>query len=389
MPSKWRKILRLGRSPAADSGLSPERLTEGNRLRILHDGREAFPAMLEAIAAARHSVHLETYILQDDPTGWRFARALAERSRAGVQVRVIYDWLGSVTLGDAFPQYLRNHGVQVLAYRPVAPWLRRWAWSRRDHRKILAVDARVAFTGGINIAHDHAAPHEGGGGWRDIHVRVEGPAAYELDRLFRALWYRETGRWFGLAKAPPERPDGALVQVAANQEFLRRRRIRQDYRHAIQRARRSILIANPYFVPDRGIRRDLYAARRRGVSVDVLVPSRSDVPAAQYASRSLFSSHLRAGLRLYAWPGPHMHAKAVVIDRAWSTVGSYNMDHRSWLHNLEVNLHVEDPAFALELERAVRKDIALSREITAAAFRARPPGERLLEAFFYLLRYWL
>ncbi|HVE12786.1 MAG TPA: phospholipase D-like domain-containing protein [Elusimicrobiota bacterium] len=389
MALKWRRLLRLGRTDALDYTSSPEELTEGNRLSLLHDGRETFPAMLEAIASARLAVHLETYILRDDATGKDFARALGERARAGVQVRVIYDSVGSLGLSDSYLQGLRNSGVQLLAYRPIAPWRRRWGWGRRDHRKILVIDGKVAFTGGINIAHEHASAEAGGGGWRDIQVRVEGPAAYDLDALFRSVWFRETRRWFELPGHPRERAGGALVQVVANQEFLHRHRIRQEYRHAIHRARRRILIANAYFVPDRAIRKALYAARRRGVIVDVLVPSRSDVPAVQYASRSLFETHLQNGLRLFAWPGPHLHTKLVVIDGAWCSVGSYNLDHRSWLHNLEVNLHVEDAAFAREAERAVLQDIALSSEVKLERWRERAWDERLLENFFSLLRYWL
>lgn len=382
-------LLRRQVRPSESYCDSPEELVGGNLLAPLRDGKEAYPAMLEAIASASTSVHLETYILRSDRTGWLFARALAERARAGVQTRLIFDSLGSLGIDGAYLQHLRNQGVQLLEYRPVAPWRRRWGWGRRDHRKILVVDGRIAFTGGINIADDYADPAHGGGGWRDYHVRIEGPAAYELERLFRAVWYRETRRWFHSAGRPDPAPGNSRVHVAANQEFVRRHLIRRSYLHAIREARRRILIANTYFIPDRGIRRELYAAVERGVDVRVLLPETSDVPVAAYASRHLYARHLRRGVGLYAWPGALHHAKVVVVDGAWASLGSYNMDHRSWLHNLEVTLNVLDPAFAARLEELLIEDFSRARRIEAAVWERRPLLERALEQALYLCRYWL
>ncbi|MBI5243775.1 MAG: cardiolipin synthase ClsB [Elusimicrobia bacterium] len=379
----WRAIPETGYCEA------PAEFSSGNRLTLLVDGKEAYPSMLEAIASARRSVNLETYILRSDRTGRRFAEALTEKARAGAAVRVIYDSIGSFDLAADYVSFLRNAGVQLLEYRPLAPWQRRWGWSRRDHRKILVVDGTTAFTGGINITDDYADPSEGGGGWHDAHVRIEGPAAYELERLFRSVWYRETGRWFQSEADFKRAPGKSLVRVVANEEFLHRHRIRSAYLHAIHKAKRCVYIANAYFVPDSGIRRALYRALRRGVDVRVLVPSISDVPAAAYASRYLFESHLRRGLRLFAWPGPMLHAKIAVVDGVWSVVGSYNMDSRSWWHNLEANIHVVEREFSARLEVLVVRDMERSREITLPRWRLRPPSERLFEGVFHLLRYWL
>lgn len=386
----WRRLLRGGPgSREGGFGEAPGEFTKGNRLDILHDGREAYPAMLSAVAQARSTVHLETYILRADATGWAFAKALADKARSAVQVRLIFDSIGSWGLPPKYVQFLRNHGVSVLEYHPIAPWRRRWAWSRRDHRKILVVDGSVGFTGGLNIADDYADPAQGGGGWRDIHVRIEGPAASELDRLFRANWFRESGRWFALQEGPAWNGGSSAVRVAANLEFLHRHRIRKAYLHALRRARRKVVIANAYFVPDRGIRRALYAAAARGAEVKVLVQGVSDVPAVTYAGRRLFEEHLRRGVRLFEWRGPVLHAKAVAVDGSWSAVGSYNMDHRSWLHNLEVNLHALDRTFGEELEASLERDIASSRELRLDEWMLRPLSDRALERVFHLLRYWL
>lgn len=398
MPLEPGKPILAGQSASSGGPIDEEALevrdefVGGNRITLLHDGREAYPAMLAAIAAARQTVHLETYILKSDKTGWKFAKALAERARAAVHVRVIYDSLGSLDLSAEYLQFLRNNGIAVLEYRPVAPWRRRWGWGRRNHRKILVVDGKVGFTGGINISDEFADPQEGGEGWRDTDVRIEGLAAYELDHLFCKTWRRETGKWIDTPEpATPLAGQGgpSLVMVAANDEFLHRYRIRRAYRHALRRAQRFVYIANAYFIPDGSIRQALYKAARRGVDVRILVPGISDVPAVAYASNFLYEEHLRHGVRVYQWPGPVLHAKTVCVDGAWSAVGSYNMDHRSLLHNLEVNLHISDAAFGSEMKSTFERDISRSHEIKLEDWLDRPLKQKMLESLFYTIRYWL
>jgi len=385
----WRRFLSPWRAGGpAGYAARPDRFIGGNRIQLLRDGREAYPAMLEAVSRAETSVHLETYILRGDATGWRFAEAMAERARAGLDVRVIFDSVGSFELSGEFIQFLRNNGVRFLEYHPVAPWRSRWSWTKRDHRKLLIVDSKVGFAGGMNISGDHAPAEDGGGGWRDIDVRVEGPAAREMERIFRSVWHRETGRWFHSEAATPFRPGSSLIDVAANREFRDRQRIRRALIHAIERSRQRITAAIAYFIPDRGIRKALYDAAKRGVEVSILVPETSDIPAVDLAGRRLYAKHLSRGLRLFAWPGPVLHAKAMAVDRTWSSVGSYNITHRSLMHNLELNMHILDRAFAAELDDALGTDIGRSREILLSEWRGRPASEKLLEQLFFLLRYW-
>ena len=365
----------------------PEDLVAGNALTLLRDGREAYPAMLAAIESAKNSVHLETYILRDDKTGRRFSDVLCAKAQSGVDVRLIFDAVGSIHLPSRFIQKLRNHGVRVLEYRPVAPWRHRWGWSRRDHRKILVVDGRTGFAGGLNIADDYAAKEEGGSGWRDTHVRIDGPAAYDLERLFRSVWFKETGRWFASDSDLGFKPGEARVQVAANQEFLNRFLIRRSYLYAIGRAQKRILIANAYFIPDRRIRKALYDARARGVDVRVLVPTASDAPPVDYASRRLFSRHMANGLKLYRWPGPVLHAKTMTVDGIWSAVGSYNFTHRSLHHNLEVNLHILDKRFSENLEETLLRDMRNCAPLSAGDWDRRPLSEKILERVSYFFRY--
>lgn len=383
-----RRLLRRPPAGSGDFSRHIDRYVGGNTLTLLSKGGETFRSMWEAIDAARQTVHLESYILKGDKTGQEFSRRLQEKARAGVRVRIIFDCVGSMDLDPAFIGRLRNSGVALLEYHPVAPWRPRWSWGRRDHRKLLVVDGSIAFTGGVNISDDHAPLEEGGSDWRDVHVRLEGPAAFELDRLFRAVWFKETGRWFPL-ESPARAPrGGALVWAAANEEFLHRYRIRSAYLSALRAARREVLIANAYFVPDGRIRRALAAAVRRGVAVSVLVPGRSDVPSVWRASRATYGFLLRHGVRLFEWPGPILHAKAAAVDGTWSAVGSYNMDHRSLHHNLEVNLHILDRDFSAELAALIAEDIAQSREIRLEDWRRRPYREKAIEWFFHLFRYF-
>jgi len=382
------KLLKRRPVPASgDFSWDYDEYVRGNSLTLYVRGKDLFPAMEAAIEKAEASVHLETYILGSDRTGRAFAELLAKKARTGVRVRVIYDSIGSMDLDPTLETLMRNAGVQVLEYHPVAPWRPSWAWNRRDHRKILACDGRVAFVGGMNLNDENAPADVGGGDWRDAHVRVEGPAARDLDLLFREVWSAQTGRWFETAGDGVERGP-ARVKIAANQELMNRFVIREAYVNALTAAREEVSIANAYFIPDWRIRRALARAARRGVDVRVMVPGRSDSSAVWHAMRARYDSLLTRGVRVFEWQGPMMHAKAVVVDRLWASVGTYNLDHRSLQHNLEVNLNVLDRAFAGELASQFELGLKGSREVTLADWRRRPLMERLWERLWVSFDYF-
>ncbi|MBI5209753.1 MAG: cardiolipin synthase ClsB [Elusimicrobia bacterium] len=383
-----RDLLRRKPPGSGDLARDPALYEDGNRVTLLTDGAEIFRLMLEAIDSAQESVNLETYVFGDDLTGREFARRLAAKARAGVKVRLIVDSVGSLDTAPLLLGRLRNAGVRVLEYHPVAPWRPRWSWGKRDHRKILVVDGTVGFTGGVNIADAHLPVEKGGAGWRDCHVRVEGPAAFALERVFRSAWFLEGRRWFASPGHPDHKPGDAKVWVAANLEWLHRLRIRSAYLHVLRAARQEVIIANAYFIPDRGIRRALVAAARRGVKVRLLLPGRSDVAAVWYASRRRYEMLLRDGVEIYEWRGPMLHSKAAVVDRRWCSVGSYNLDHRSLMHNLEVNAHILDEGVAGHLAAVLEADIVRSREISLEVWRRRPALDRFFERLFYLFRYF-
>ncbi|MEK7384048.1 MAG: phospholipase D-like domain-containing protein [Elusimicrobiota bacterium] len=388
LPRVPRLLKRRPKPGSGDFSWDYDEYTPGNRLTLYTRGCDLFAAMAQSIEAARESVHLETYIFGNDDTGRTFAELLAQKARAGVPTRLIFDSVGSIDMNPRLETLMRNAGVKILEYHPVAPWRPRWAWNKRDHRKILVCDGRTASTGGMNLCHEHAPTELGGQDWPDAHVKVEGPAAHELDRLFREVWFKQKNRWFDSCGSPEEVRGTSRVRIVGNHEFLRRLVIREAYVNALRAARAEVLIANSYFIPDWRIRRALRQAAKRGVSVRVLVPGVSDIPSVRHAMRATYGSLLTHGVRIFEWQGPMLHAKSVVVDKQWCAVGSYNLDHRSLRHNLEVNLHALDLPLAEELARRFEGALEGSREITLDDWRRRPWAERLQEQFFASFEYF-
>ncbi len=369
------------------------RLRRGNHVALLRAGGEAFPAMLAAIAAARRTIVLETYILEDDRTGQRFADALCERAAAGVEVRLMYDAIGGFGLAASYLARLRAAGVLVVEWNPIAPWRARFAWSHRDHRKILVVDDEVGFTGGVNISDDYAAVADGGKGWHDLHCELRGPVVRDLARLFRATWIRAGGRPY----PPPPAADAAdapragttAVRVVDNRKRSRRGAIRRAYVRAIDRAQVAVHLANAYFLPDRGLRRALVRAARRGVDVAVIVPGRSDVRTVAYAQLFVANQLAKAGVRILRWDGPMMHAKSAVVDGVWSAVGSYNLDARSWLYNLEVIVEVIDRDVGAAMDALWFADSLHTTPFAPGDYARLPWWRRALAWTAFRLRRWL
>jgi cardiolipin synthase len=368
-----------------------ERYVQGNRVALLRDGREAFPAMLDAIESAERQVLLEMYWFDSDRVGRRFAEALGKAAARGVEVAVIYDALGSIEADDTMFQELRAAGVHVVEFNPVLPWRRHFKlekMSRRDHRKILVIDEQIGFTGGINL-NDHWLPEEeGGDGWRDDMVLLEGPAVMGLVDTFRRTWSREDGpRLRMLPQSSTRAAAGGLnVRVLGENAFRHRRQIVTAYLYRIYGAKQRVWLSNSYFMPDRRVVRALKRAADRGVDVRILLPGISDVELVRYAGRAVWGGLLRHGVKIYEWQRSVLHAKTAVIDGVWSTVGTFNLDYRSLLSNLEINVAVLDEAFGEVMERAFERDLAESLEVDAQAFFFRPLSERLLEYGLYQFR---
>jgi cardiolipin synthase len=362
-----------------------------DEVALLRDGAEAFPAMLDAIAGAQREILLEMYWIGDDICGRKFLDAIALRAKDGVRVRVVYDAVGSIGLPDGFFAPLVLHGGEVLEWHALSPI--RTAFSldnleTRDHRKLLVVDGRVAFTGGINLAAQWMAQSEGGGGWRDDVIMVRGPCAGELRSLFYDTWKKKPFAIIPSDVRPLPKRRSRPVWVLANL-FRRRRNIRREYLVRIANAKKSVDVANSYFIPNRSVRGALFRAAARGVRVRVLVPSQSDVPIVQQAVEALFEMLLTNGVEIYAMNSRILHAKTAIIDEQFTMIGSYNLDSRSWLKNLEANVAVEDEAFARYVRSWFERDCELGMRVDLETWRRRPVTKRILEwSSFALRRLW-
>jgi cardiolipin synthase len=410
-----RQVLQAqpARGPAAVERycLTPAKLKPGHRLSVLFDGSEAYPAMLAAILGARREVLLETYIFEGDATGKRFHHALCDRALAGVVVRLVVDGAGSWNLSGADRDVLLDAGVHVATFHPVRPWRRRWGWSVRDHRKLLVIDEEMAFTGGMNIGDEYAPRDWGGKAWHDIHVRVQGPVVADLRRYFFDSWryaspdgvpLRLTHHRAARAHAPGEERvtasevvtssapgGGGRVQALPIGRFRDRRLIEKHLQRAVALSQTRVFIHSAYFIPNRRWRKTLRRAAMRGVDVRVMVPHHSDVPGIVHASRYTYASLLLGRVRIFEYLPAMLHAKSIVVDGAWCSVGSYNLDQRSLQYNWELVLSIVDDDAAFALEERFARDLALCREIDAAQWRRRPFWDRLKERIFYYFRLWL
>jgi cardiolipin synthase len=370
----------------------PHELIAGNAVRLLRNGAETFPVWLAAIEAARERISLEMYIFSDDGIGRRFAEALAGAARRGVEVRLLYDYLGCRETPAEFFQEMRNAGIHVIAYHKYHFWRPRlWALIRRNHRKTLVCDGQLAFTGGLNISNEWVSAAEGGGDWHDAVVEVRGPAVAPIEAAFLRTWNRRAKKRARLDPARLSRPGPAgevSLAVILNSELLDRFAIRRAAVHAIRESRHRIFLANPYFVPDRGVLRALQQAARRGVDLRLLVPLQSDSRILDLAARAVFGPLLSAGVRI--WRSRNViHTKALVVDDLFVSIGSYNFDRRSLAYNLELVINVVDPGMAGDVITMLEADMANSVELTREGFERRSLFGRLLERLAYSLRKWL
>ena len=347
-------------------------LVPGNDVSLLKDASQNYPAWLEAIAAARRTIHFESYIIHDDAIGEQFAQALAARARAGVRVRLIYDWLGAVgKTSGRFWRELRAAGVEVRCFNPLS-LSSAITWLSRDHRKMLAVDGQVGFVTGLCVGRywvgDAARGIEP---WRDTGIGVRGPAVADLERAFARMWAL-TGQPIPAAEVPtrdslPAAGDVAVRVIASMPGTAELYRLDQFIAAA---ARRTLWLTDAYFVGTSAYVQSLRAAARDGVDVRLLVPGATDIWILRGLSRAGYRPLLEAGVRVFEWNGTMLHAKTAVADGRWARVGSTNLNLQSWIGNWELDVAVEDEGFAARMEAMYLDDLGRATEITLTA-RAR------------------
>jgi cardiolipin synthase len=344
----------------------------GNRIRLLRSGAEYFPALLEAIEGARSSVHLETYIFEVDAIGLRVAEALAAAARRGVGVHVLVDGYGSVDTAVQLATLMEPAGVRFAVYRPARWWQLRRSLLRRLHRKIAVIDQRLAFVGGINIIDDrhHPDPDPASIGPRyDFAVSCEGPIVAPILLIVTRLWRTVARLWRLRAEPLPDvrqsapLPENMRASLLLRDNLRFRRTIGRAYLDAIDGAQREVVIANAYFLPGRRFREALCTAARRGVRVRLLLQGRVEYRLQHYAQQSLYDELLKAGVEIHEYAASYLHAKVAVVDAAWATVGSSNIDPYSLLLAREANIAVYERGFAAELRtelgRALQHDAVI------------------------------
>ena len=362
-------------------------LLPGNRVEALVNGDEIFPAMLQAIRGAQRTISFETYIYWSGAIAERFTQALEERARAGVRVHLVFDALGSQKIDERILERLEAAGVQVAKYNPLR-WHSLARLNNRTHRKILVVDGRVGFTGGVGIADEWLGDAQDEAHWRDTHFRVEGPAVAQMQAAFMENWIETTGEVLhGAEYFPPlAAAGGQLAQFFASSPGVGGETMQRMYLMSIAAARSSIRLSAAYFVPDNNEVRMLVAALGRGVRVQIVMPGHHmDVEIVRRASRASWGELLRAGAELYEYQPTMYHCKVMIVDDVWVSVGSTNFDDRSFSVNDEANLNVHDRGFAAAQVRIFEADVARSRRITLEEWRRRPWTEKLWEQGMGLL----
>jgi cardiolipin synthase len=390
----------LGRHTAVVESVTESPLTKGNKITLLADGKATYAAMFKALQKARDHINLESYIIEDDETGRKFADLLLQKQAEGVQVNLIYDSMGSMNTPVAFFQRLRDGGIQVVEFNPINPLKARdeWGLTHRDHRKILIVDGKVAIIGGINISEVYSSsPLKRRRGkktpihWRDTDIQIEGPAVAEFQKLFLDTWQKQKGPKLAERKYSPDLKEvgSSLVRVVASTPGETNRIPFVMYVSAIVFAEHSIHMTNSYFIPDDQILKALADAAGRGVDVKIILPGTTDSQLALHAQRHYYSELLKSGVKLYEHSTSLLHAKTAVIDKVWSTIGSTNMDYLSLLNNDEVNAVILSHEFAVEMEKMFLGDLADSRQILLDDWEKRPLLPRIREWFVNLFVRWL
>jgi cardiolipin synthase len=362
--------------------------------------------MLAAIRAARDHINMETYILDDDEVGQHFAQALIDKQQQGVQVNLIRDSVGTLGTPAAFFQRLIDNGIRVLEFNPVNPMLARKGWelNQRDHRKLLIADGRTAFLGGINISGVYssgpfgkgprslpAGKRDGSPAWRDTDLQLRGPVVAELQKLFLATWESQKGAPLAAKNyfPTPEVVGRQVVRAIGSSPDEPYNLIYATLLSAIGSAETSVHLTNAYLVPDPQLLAALEAAAQRGVDVKLILPSQTDSWLVFHAGRRSYERLLRAGVKIFERRGVILHSKTALIDGVWATIGSTNLDWRSFLHNHELDAVVLGREFGGQVQAMFEKDLAASDAITLEQWQRRPLSVRLMETFARAWEYWL
>ncbi|MEO7762339.1 MAG: cardiolipin synthase [Casimicrobiaceae bacterium] len=403
LKSKGEQTSIFDRHLALEEGIGATPLVVGNKATLLQNGPATYQAMFSAIRNAKSHVHMETYIFEDDEVGRRFADLLIEKQRAGVQVALIYDSVGSIDAPKEFFTRLADSGVTVVEFNPINPLAAKAGWqvNQRDHRKLLIVDGQVAFVGGINISGVYSTgtfsrgskPSKNGSSapWRDTQVQIEGPVVANFQKLFLQTWEKQKGEPLAQRNFYPKLTSKGteVVRAVGSSPAEPYSLMYATLISAIQNAETSVYLTNAYFVPDPQLREALKDAAKRGVDVKLILPGTTDSGLVLAAGHAYYSDLLGAGVKIYERRDALLHSKTALIDGVWATIGSTNLDWRSFLHNDEINAVILGSEFCAQMQRVFDADLAASNPITLEQWEQRPVAERLKEITAKVWKYWL
>ncbi len=357
---------------------------------LLRSGKDFFADLFLALELATTLICLEFYIIRADQTGRQLAAILQRAVQRGVKVELLYDYIGSFDTPSNFFSALEQHGIRCVAFNP-PPFRNGLSWfDKRDHRKIAVIDCRLAYVGGLNIGDEYAGI-DSARSWQDMGLSLQGPAAWELHRLFRENWQEASGLLSLPCPSSPTSPVGgdAAVAIVNGGPHHNRSRIRDAFLLGMASAGASIRIETPYFIPGLRFLRAMLRAVRRGVEVEIILPERSDVPLVRLVNRSYYVALLKGGIKVYERQGTILHAKVMLIDSSWAVVGSANLDQRSFHRNYEVSVIVASPEFGRQVEELFRAELASSRPVQLAEHERRSWLIRWLERLLLPLNWFL
>ena len=368
------------------------RFSFATHVQLLWKGKESFRTIFDAVSRAEKFVCLQFYIFRNDETGTALSQLLKQKSREGVKVYILYDHFGSLGTPRSFWKDMKKVGIEIRASHPFK-WTAPFNYVHRDHRKLIVIDSKRAFTGGLNIANEYSGFHlrRRSRGWRDTGILVEGPIVNELLDTFKKSWTTWSGGRILLEEAG-EKPLEKITRdsIPALPIFVYsirgRKRMRNLLRYSIDHAQNSILLTTAYFIPSRRLVERLEEAVARGVKVRLLVPGKSDVPAASYAGRAFFSRLLKAGIEIHTYLGEMLHAKTYLFDVYWNIIGSTNLDYQSLIYNDEGNIGILDLFFASKMAGIFEEDLRNSSRIDQRTWHNRPFLDKFKEHFFAIFR---
>jgi len=382
-----------------------QKFSLATHVQLLWKGGDSFKTIFDAVIGAERIICLQFYIFKNDETGTALSKLLKQKSREGVKVYILYDHFGSFGTPRSFWKDMKIAGIKIRASHPFK-WTAPFHYVHRDHRKLIVTDFKRAFTGGLNIANEYSGFHlrRRSRGWRDTGIMLEGPIVKELFETFKRSWYTLGGEKIGVQErnegTPVKKQKGNIAQnsssvaecggIPALPIFVYsgkgRRRMRSLLRYSIDHAKVTISLTTAYFIPSRRMIKALEKAVKRGVKVRLLVPGKSDVPAASYAGRAFFARLLKAGIEIYTYMEEILHAKTYLFDQCWSIIGSTNLDYQSLMYNDEGNVGILDVRFASKMDKIFKEDLKHSTQIDQKGWHKRPFLEKIKEHFFALFR---